>query len=91
MVTQLHSVCQDFTRTLTTGNVITAQAPLAYQNFALNIPLDAVITDVNITSNITHTRRAQLYAAIQSPAGTFVALFEGGGCGNAIANLSGTF
>jgi len=85
------SVCQDFTRTLTTGNVITAQSPLAYQNFALNIPLDAIITDVNITSDITHTRRAQLYAAVQSPAGTFVALFQGGGCGNAIANLNGTF
>lgn len=84
-------VCQDFTRTLTTGNVITAQAPLAYQNFSINIPLNAVISDVNVTSGITHGRRNELYVGINSPAGTFVQLFQDGGCGNAITNLNGTF
>ena len=84
-------VCNDYTRTLTTGNVITTQTPLAYQNFALNIPLNAIITDVNVTSGITHTRRNELYAGLTSPAGTFVALFQQGGCGTTIANLNGTF
>ncbi|NHM02662.1 reprolysin-like metallopeptidase [Flavobacterium difficile] len=84
-------VCQDFTRTLTAGNAITTQTPLAYQNFAINIPLDAIITDVNVTSNITHARRNELVVAVNSPANTFVSLFNQGGCGNAIANLNGTF
>lgn len=84
-------VCQDFTRTLTTGNVITTQTPLAYQNFSINIPLNAVISDVNVTSNITHARRNELVVAVNSPAGTFVSLFDQGGCGNPIANLNGTF
>ena len=85
------TVCTDYTRTLTSGNVITDQAPLAYQNFAINVPDDVVITDVNVTGNVTHSRRNQLYAAVNSPAGTFVALFQDGGCNNAIGNLVGTF
>ena len=87
----VNDVCNTYTRTLTTGNVITAQNPLAYQNFALNVPDNFIITDVNVTSDVTHTRRNQLYAAINSPAGTFVQLFTDGGCGNAVANLSGTW
>jgi subtilisin-like proprotein convertase family protein len=86
------SVCQDYTRTLTTGNVITDQTPLAYQNFSINIPDNVIITDVNVTSNITHSRRNQLYAAINSPAGTFVSLFDtSAGCNNSVADLSGTW
>ena len=85
------TVCTDYTRTLTTGNVITDQTPLAYQNFAINVPDDVVITDVNVTGNVTHSRRNQLYAAVNSPAGTFIALFQDGGCSNAISDLVGTF
>jgi subtilisin-like proprotein convertase family protein len=85
------SICNDYTRTLTTGNVITDQNPLAYQNFVLNIPLNAIITDVNVSSNITHSRRNQLYTAINSPAGTFVQLFTAGGCNNSISDLTGTW
>ncbi|SEP88831.1 reprolysin-like metallopeptidase [Flavobacterium urocaniciphilum] len=85
------TICTDYTRTLTTGNIITDQNPLAYQNFVLNIPLNAVISDVNVTSNVTHGRRNQLYAGINSPAGTFVPLFQDGGCNNAISDLVGTF
>lgn len=84
-------VCQDFTRNLTSGNTITAQNPLAYQNFVLNIPLNAIISDVNVSTNITHSRTNQLYTAINSPAGTFVALFQTGGCNNASSNLIGTW
>ena len=87
----VNDVCNTYTRTLTSGNVITAQSPLAYQNFALNVPDNFIITDVNVTSDVTHSRRNQLYAAINSPAGTFVQLFTDGGCGNAVANLSGTW
>ncbi len=85
------TVCTDYTRTLTSGNVITDQTPLAYQNFAINVPDNVVITDVNVTGNVTHSRRNQLYAAVNSPAGTFIALFQDGGCNNAIGNLVGTF
>ena len=87
----VNDVCNTYTRTLTTGNVITAQNPLAYQNFSLNVPDNVVITDVNVTSNVTHARRNQVYAAINSPAGTFVQLFTDGGCSNAISDLSGTW
>lgn len=85
------TTCNTYTRTLTSGNTITTQTPLAYQNFALNIPDNVIITDVNVSSNLTHTRRNHLYAAIQSPNGTFVPLFQQGGCGNAIADLTGTW
>ncbi len=85
------TVCTDYTRTLTTGNAITTQTPLAYQNFSLNVPDNVVITDVNVTSDITHTRRNELYAAVNSPAGTFVALFQEGGCANNVSDLDGTF
>jgi subtilisin-like proprotein convertase family protein len=85
------TICTDYTRTLTSGNVITDQTPLAYQNFSLNIPDNVIITDVNVTSDITHSRRNQLYAAVNSPAGTFIALFQDGGCSNAISDLDGTF
>ena len=85
------SVCTDYTRTLTTGNTITDQNPLAYQNFSLNIPANVIITDVNVTSDITHARRNNLYAAINSPSGTFVQLFTDGGCGNGVTNLTGTW
>ena len=85
------SVCTDYTRTLTTGNTITDQNPLAYQNFLLNIPANVTITDVNVTSNITHSRRNELYAAVQSGAGTFVALFQTGGCNNSASDLTGTW
>ena len=86
------TICTDYTRTLTSGNVITAQTPLAYQNFSLNVPDNVIITDVNVTSNITHSRRVQLYAAINSPSGTFVPLFQDGGCGSGnIQDLIGTF
>ncbi len=86
------TICTDYTRTLTTGNIITAQSPLAYQNFAINVPDNVVITDVNVTGNVTHSRRVQLYAAVNSPAGTFVPLFQEGGCGNGnIQDLVGTF
>ncbi|TWH92322.1 reprolysin-like metallopeptidase, partial [Flavobacterium cheniae] len=87
----VNDVCNTYTRTLTTGNVITDQTPLAYQNFALNIPDNVVITDVNVTTNVTHSRRNQLYAAINSPAGTFVQLFTDGGCSNAVSDLIGTW
>jgi subtilisin-like proprotein convertase family protein len=85
------SVCNDYTRTLTSGNTITTQSPLAYQNFLLNIPANVIITDVNVSSNITHSRRNELYAAVQSGAGTFVALFQTGGCNNAASDLTGTW
>ncbi|CAM4437448.1 reprolysin-like metallopeptidase [Flavobacterium terrigena] len=85
------TICTDYTRTLTSGNIITDQTPLAYQNFALNVPDNVIITDVNVTSNVTHGRRNELYAAVNSPAGTFVALFEDGGCNNSISDLVGTF
>lgn len=83
--------CNTYTRTLTSGNTITTQNPLAYQNFSLNVPDNVTITDVNVSSNITHSRRNHLYAAIQSPNGTFVPLFQDGGCGNAISDLTGTW
>lgn len=85
------TICTDYTRTLTSGNVITDQTPLAYQNFVLNVPDNVIITDVNVTSDITHSRRNQLYAGVNSPAGTFVALFQDGGCNNSISNLTGTW
>ena len=86
------TICTDYTRTLTSGNVITAQTPLAYQNFSINVPDNVVITDVNVTSNITHSRRVQLYVGINSPSGTFVPLFQDGGCGAGnIQDLIGTF
>ena len=85
------TICTDYTRTLSTGNIITAQTPLAYQNFSLNIPDNVVITDVNVTCNITHGRRNQLYAGINSPSGTFIVLFQDGACTNAISDLTGTF
>jgi subtilisin-like proprotein convertase family protein len=85
------TICNDYTRTLTTGNVITDQTPLAYQNFSINVPDNVIITDVNVIGNVTHSRRNQLYAAVNSPAGTFVALFQDGGCTNAISDLVGTF
>ena len=69
-------------------NVITAQNPLAYQNFVLNIPLNAVISDVNVSTNITHSRRVQLYTALNSPSGTFVALFQTGNCSGPNGNAS---
>ena len=83
--------CNTYTRTLTTGNAITDQNPLAYQNFAINIPDNLIITDVNISSNITHSRRNELYTAIQSSNGTFIPLFQQGGCGNSISDLTGTW
>ena len=85
------NVCNTYTANLTTGNIITAQNPLAYQAWSVNVPTNVVITDVNVTSNITHTRRNQLYTAMQSPNGTFVALFQTGGCTNPVSDLTGTW
>ncbi len=87
----VNDVCQTYTRTLTTGNIITAQNPLAYQAWSVNVPDNVIITDVNVSTDITHARRNQLYTAMQSPNGTFVALFQTGGCNNASANLVGTW
>ena len=87
-------LCQTFTAT--PGVDIIEQNPLAYQNFTLDIPLNAQITDVNVSTNITH-RVNQLYIGVNHPDNTFVTLYQtpggksGGACGNNDAPLITTF
>lgn len=83
------NVCNSYTASPAAS--FTANNPLSYDAWAINIPTNVTVTDVNVSSNITHTRRNQLYTAMQSPAGTFVPLFQTGSCGNAIQNLTGTW
>lgn len=52
------------------------------------------ITDVNVTTSITHPRRSQLRVTLRKASQSVYDerfLFKGGSCGNAITNLNGTF
>jgi subtilisin-like proprotein convertase family protein len=52
------------------------------------------ISDVNVTTSITHTRRSQLRVTLRKASQSLYEerfLFKGGSCGTAIANLNGTF
>lgn len=73
--------------------IIIEQTPLAYQNFTLNVPVGGVISDVNITTNITSHRVAQLYVRVNHPDNSSVALFFGDdyGCNNSTTALNTTF
>jgi subtilisin-like proprotein convertase family protein len=52
------------------------------------------ITDVNVTTAITHPRRSQLRVTLRKASQSLYDerfLFKGGSCGTSIANLNGTF
>ncbi|WP_445456575.1 reprolysin-like metallopeptidase [Flavobacterium sp. HNIBRBA15423] len=82
------SICNSYTAT-PNGNIPQG----SYAGWSVNIPDSFTISDANITTTITHSRRNQIYAFVRSPGTTFVDvdLFQGGSCGNAITNLNGTF
>ncbi len=73
--------------------IIVEQNPLAYQNFTLNVPTGGVISDVNVSTNITSHRVAQLYVRVNHPDNSSVALFFGDdyGCNNSTTALNTTF
>jgi subtilisin-like proprotein convertase family protein len=60
-------------------------------NSTLNIPVGGVISDVNITMNLTHTWINDLTATLISPSGTQVQLFTQPCTNNDIQNISATF
>ena len=59
------------------------------QTSTINIPFSGMISDVNVTMNITHTYVSDLTATLTSPAGTIVQLFDGQCGGN--NNVDATF
>ena len=60
-------------------------------NSTLNIPVGGVISDVNITMNLTHTWINDLTAILISPSGTQVQLFAQPCTSADIQNISATF
>jgi subtilisin-like proprotein convertase family protein len=80
------------------GSTSSANVPLTISttanvtiNSTLNIPVGGVISDVNITMNLTHTWINDLTATLISPSGTQVQLFTQPCTNNDIQNISATF
>ena len=55
------------------------------------IPVDAVVTDLNVAVDVSHSYIDQLTIKLKSPHGTTVTLFQGGNCGQLQADINGTF
>jgi Metallo-peptidase family M12B Reprolysin-like len=81
--------CNNYTITPTN----TAIPQGSYAGFGFTIPDNVIISDVNITTNITHSRTNQVYAFLRKSGSPNidVDLFQGGSCANTSANLNGTF
>jgi subtilisin-like proprotein convertase family protein len=60
-------------------------------NSTLNIPSGGIISDVNITMNVTHTWINDLTATLISPSGTQVQLFARPCTSGSILNINATF
>jgi hypothetical protein len=67
-------VCNSYTGTPTTGTIPQG----SYAGWSISIPDSFTISDANITTAITHTRRNQVYAFVRSPQSIDVDLFQGG-------------
>ena len=84
-------ICTTYTSSGINASIV-EQNPLAYQTFTLNIPDNVIISDVNVSTNISH-RVDQLYVGINHPDLTFVQLFrqDDYNCGNNVSPLTCTF
>ena len=61
------------TYTANPGTAIAAQNPLSYQILgSVNVPTNVVISDLNLSVNITHTRINDLYVGLLKPGATTV-------------------
>lgn len=60
-------------------------------NSTLNIPTNAIISDVNVTVNATHTYIGDLTLILKSPTGTLVQLFSEGCSDIPRQNMAATF
>ncbi|WP_306349668.1 reprolysin-like metallopeptidase [Flavobacterium sp. '19STA2R22 D10 B1'] len=60
------TVCNTYTATPTV-NVIQDQNPLAYQAWSINVPDNVVISDLNVSVDITHPKISELQMAVVKP------------------------
>lgn len=80
------TICTNYT--VTPGTAISSSGTPTY-NTTINIPDTYVLTDVNITINISHTWNADLDIYLISPTGTNVELStDNGGSGNNYNNVT---
>ena len=69
----VNSVTTCNTYTANPGTAIAAQTPLSYQILgSVNVPANVVISDLNLSVNITHTRINDLYVGLLKPGATTV-------------------
>ncbi|MCG2612177.1 M12 family metallo-peptidase [Flavobacterium sp. SM15] len=84
------TVCTTYTSS-PNANIV-EQNPLAYQTFSVNVPDSFVISDVNVSTNLSH-RANQVYLGVNHPDLSFVQLYRSDdyNCGNAVNPLITTF
>ena len=81
-----------------TNYTVTPNFTIPESEVTVNVPITVndnyAITDINVTTSITHPRRAQLSLTLGKNSQSVYDerfLFKGGSCGNSISNLNGTF
>lgn len=81
-----------------TSYTVTPNFSIPQSEVTVDVPITVndsyAISDVNVTTDITHSRRAQLRVTLRKASQTVYDerfLFKGGSCGNAVADLNGTF
>jgi len=80
-------ICTDYT--VTPGTAISSSGSGKIYNSIINVPDSYIITDVNVTVNITHTWNADLDIYLISPLGSIVELSaDNGGSGNNYNNVT---
>jgi len=86
----VNQVCTDYT--------VTPNFTIPESEVTVDVPItindNYEITDVNVTTAITHPRRSQLRVTLRKASQSVYDerfLFKGGACGTAITNLNGTF
>ncbi|OGS71106.1 MAG: hypothetical protein A3G95_08020 [Flavobacteria bacterium RIFCSPLOWO2_12_FULL_31_7] len=86
----VNEVCTNYT--------VTPNFTIPESEVTVDVPItindNYAITDVNVTTSITHPRRSQLRVTLRKASQSVYEerfLFKGGACGTAITNLNGTF
>ncbi|MES2864507.1 MAG: zinc-dependent metalloprotease family protein [Bacteroidota bacterium] len=81
-----------------TSYTVTPNFTIPESEVTVDVPITVndsyTISDINVTTAITHPRRSQLRVTLRKATQSVYDerfLFKGGACGNAITNLNGTF